>query len=88
MALPDLVALRPSSRQSCAHALTIMAHLFHKNTGHLEESVARRDARQIDLVLEQVVKGKLECTRNKLAAKIYGQKARTVIDYLEARHRV
>jgi hypothetical protein len=39
-------------------------------------------------VLEQVVKGELESTGKKLARKIYGQKARTVINYFEARHRV
>jgi hypothetical protein len=43
---------------------------------------------QIDLVLEQMVQGKFEGTGEKLAGKIYGQKARTVIDHLEARHRV
>src|SRR5215813_8642598 len=35
-----------------------------------------------------MMNGEFESTRNELTGKIYGQKARTVIDHLEARHRV
>src|SRR5262249_45905781 len=35
-----------------------------------------------------MMNGEFESTSNELTGKIYGQKARTVIDHLEARHRV
>lgn len=57
-------------------------------SAHLIVAIVRLNFGEVDLVNEQVVKRLFEGAGEKLPAEIYREKARPVVDHLEARHRV